>query len=389
MSLRSLSDQQILSRIQELTQRERSITLLVLLHLNEIELRRLHLKLGYSSMFDYCTTGLGYSASAASRRIRTARCVARFPEVYGMLESNEVNVSTIAQVSRILTPENKDTLLARIHGKSQREVEAVVAHYEPLASIPRDRVRTVVVRMPVAAALAVPASVEATPVGLGATADAATGGLIGSGPGCRPAGMHDRNGCACDAQAESLARPERGDGSANLERRALLQFSASEAFMAKLERVRALAWHRLPANASLEQVFELALDLVIEREDPYTRRERRERRANPSASLEAQRPTKIPTPSTRHARHVPAVARDSVYVRDKGQCTFVGTNGRRCASTRALQLDHVKPVAFGGAGTPDNLRLLCAYHNQFEAERLLGVTGRRNRRHLQERPPTA
>ncbi|HEU4928980.1 MAG TPA: hypothetical protein VFU38_04055, partial [Candidatus Krumholzibacteria bacterium] len=148
MILRSFSDQHVLSRIQQLTRRERSITLLVLLHLNEVERRRLHLKLGYSSMFDYCTSGLGYSASAASRRIRTARCVALYPEIQGLLQSNAVNISTVAQVSKVLTSENKDAILSRIRGKSQREVEAVVAAFEPLDVAPRDRVRTVVVRMP-------------------------------------------------------------------------------------------------------------------------------------------------------------------------------------------------------------------------------------------------
>ncbi len=73
MSVRSLSDKVILSRVCELTKRERSVTLQVLLHLNEIERRKLHLKLGYASMFAYCTSGLGYSASAAVRRLRTAR----------------------------------------------------------------------------------------------------------------------------------------------------------------------------------------------------------------------------------------------------------------------------------------------------------------------------
>jgi 5-methylcytosine-specific restriction endonuclease McrA len=37
-----------------------------------------------------------------------------------------------------------------------------------------------------------------------------------------------------------------------------------------------------------------------------------------------------------------------------------------------LQIDHVKPAARGGANTIDNLRLLCAYHNRLEAERLMG-----------------
>ena len=72
MLLQSLSDKAILSRVRELTRRERSLTLQVLLHLNEIGRRNLHLKLGFASMFDYCTSGLGYSASAAARRLRTA-----------------------------------------------------------------------------------------------------------------------------------------------------------------------------------------------------------------------------------------------------------------------------------------------------------------------------
>lgn len=48
----------------------------------------------------------------------------------------------------MLTSVNKDPLLNRIRGKSQREVDAIVAEYEPRA-LPPDRVRPVVVRVPV------------------------------------------------------------------------------------------------------------------------------------------------------------------------------------------------------------------------------------------------
>jgi len=273
-------------------------------------------------------------------------------------------------VSRILTRENKDGVLVRIRGKSQREVEAIVADYEPLASVPRDRVRTVVVRVPVATASAVMAHPQTTPPVLSVEKPAVEA-PVSSGPDCRPGSEHDRNGCGADT------RNDRPAGQTNLQRRALLQFSASEAFMAKLERVRSLAWHQLPADASLEQVFELALDYLIERKDPSVRRTKMKQKPEPRQVETASNP-----------RHIPAATRNTIYVRDKGRCTFVGSNGRRCGSTRALQVDHVKPVAFGGAGTPDNLRLLCAYHNRFEAERLLGPAVRRDRPHADERPPT-
>jgi hypothetical protein len=66
-----------------------------------------------------------------------------------------------------------------------------------------------------------------------------------------------------------------------------VQFVASPAFMERLTRVRAIASHRLPANASLEQVFVLALEYFIEREDPAKRHERRERRAEKRGEKES------------------------------------------------------------------------------------------------------
>ena len=38
-----------------------------------------------------------------------------------------------------------------------------------------------------------------------------------------------------------------------------------------------------------------------------------------------------------------------------------------------LQFDHIVPVARGGQATVDNLRIRCASHNAFEAERTFGA----------------
>jgi 5-methylcytosine-specific restriction endonuclease McrA len=327
--LRSLSNQDLLHNTKSVVARERGITIEVLDHLNEVERRELHLELGHSSMFAYCTDELGYSASATKRRLCTARCITRFPDARPLLEANEINLSTVTQVSRILKPENAATILERIRGKSQREVEEIIAEHEPLAGLPQDRARTVVLRVPVA-----PKPVEVA---------------------CMPAvqELQDRNG----PEPEPTPPP-----TMKFERHTVVQFTAREGVFSKLEHVRLLASHRLPANASLEELIEFLADYFTQREDPKRRHERRE--AKHTARREA--------PAPENPRQIPAQVRDDVFVRDQGQCTFVGDH-KRCGSAHALQLDHVVPVALGGSGEADNLRLLCAKHNRLEAERLMGA----------------
>jgi len=79
---------------------------------------------------------------------------------------------------------------------------------------------------------------------------------------------------------------------------------------------------------------------------------------------------------------IPLPTRDAVFARDHGRCTFVGSDGKRCDTTIRLHVDHIKPVARGGNNDIANLRLLCAWHNRLQAERILGrdtMEGFRNR----------
>ena len=354
-SLRSLSDSVILFRTLELTRRERSVTLQVLVHLQEVERRALHLTQGHASMFVYCTRELGYSESAANLRIRTARCLARFPEVYDLLASNEINPSTLSQVAKILTPENKTDVLCRIRKKSQREVEAIVAAYEPRASLPGDRVRTVVVRVPVEV-LNSPVELATVP-GPDAANEWQENHRCNSGePGLRSS-----------TTATEPPRTAPTTRMALLETRKVFKFTASEAFEKKFERIKSLASHRLPPNPSFEQVFELAMDCFLEREDPVARQARRVKRAP-----ETTTPEQTGAGPAGGTRYVPARIRDGVFARDQGQCTDMGPSGQRCGSRHVLQIDHIQPIARGGASATDNLRLLCAYHHRLEAERLMG-----------------
>ena len=52
-SLKSFSDKELLNRLSKLVKQEHDLTLEILLHLIEVEDRRIYRALGYSSMFVY------------------------------------------------------------------------------------------------------------------------------------------------------------------------------------------------------------------------------------------------------------------------------------------------------------------------------------------------
>jgi len=338
-SLGSLSDEQLLTHTDSIVVEDRRLTLRLLVHLHAIEERRLYLTRGYGSMFDYCTKHLRFCEPAAVRRIRTARCLALFPQLCTLFEAGDVSLTTVSMIARFLTPENAADLTARIRGKSKREVEGIIAELEPRARLIPDAVRAYVVPVPVREKVTVSGDGKKSSTVEELTSDDRRAGDPGKSPA--PTVVQ---------QFERLAR---------------VQFTAHEELMSKLDRVRSLASHRLPANASLERLIEFMADYVIQREDPAARQERRAARSEKSP--------RSPVESTAtNARHITARVRDEVLVRDGQQCTYVSPDGKRCGSMHVLQIDHIQPVARGGASAMDNLRVLCAYHNRMEAERLMG-----------------
>ena len=156
-ALNSLSDRALLAQIKRLRMREHLTTIEILLHLNEVERRRLHLKLGYSSLFDYCVRHLRYSSAGAGRRVAVARCIERHPEVLALLQDRKVNVTGISLVASVLHEGNKAEILQSIQRKTQREIEVIASRYRP-PIVFRDRVK------PVLVCVAKPPARRATPV---------------------------------------------------------------------------------------------------------------------------------------------------------------------------------------------------------------------------------
>ena len=76
--------------------------------LAEIDVRKLYLGRGYSSMFVYCTQSLHLSESAAYARITAARASRSFPGILAHLTDGSVTLTTISLLAAHLTDENHE-----------------------------------------------------------------------------------------------------------------------------------------------------------------------------------------------------------------------------------------------------------------------------------------
>src|SRR3954471_15078151 len=97
-----LSDEAVEKQLKDLVAHEREILVQVLEHFGEVEARRIHLKKGYGSLFEYAVKELGYSDGSACRRIDTMRLSYDVPELTSKLMSGAVSLSNAAAVQRYL-----------------------------------------------------------------------------------------------------------------------------------------------------------------------------------------------------------------------------------------------------------------------------------------------
>lgn len=136
-----------------------------------------------------------------------------------------------------------------------------------------------------------------------------------------------------------------------------VQFTMSGDTYGKLRRAQDLLRHVTP-DGDPDVVFGRALDALL-------------------PSLERSKYGKVGSPrkatSRRHrSRHVTGAVRRAVWMRDGGQCAFIGPHGR-CSETGFLEFHHVQPYAAGGSADVSNIELRCRAHNQYEADVVSGA----------------
>jgi 5-methylcytosine-specific restriction endonuclease McrA len=290
-----------------------------LVALAEFDRQRLWVQLGFANLFDFLHRELGLSRGSAHYRKVAAQLVQRFPEVVEPLRSGMLCITAVLELAKVVTPENRADVLPKFFHPSKQEAKAVAVEIRPVEVVPRKEMVTTLPLVP-----RVPAGVV-QPVELDRAVELGVSEL--------PKGT----------SLPMFTRPERGASFEPLTpelRR--LHMTVTKTFLDKLESARNGQVHAHP-GASAEKVLEAALDLLLARQA--------KRRA------EVKTPHRNPRPS-KNPGHVPAAVKRAVWARDEGKCRFPIDSGGICGSTLRLEIDHIPPLARGGASTVEGCRLL-------------------------------
>jgi hypothetical protein len=300
-----------------------------LVALADFDRQRLWIQLGHSSLFYFLHRELGLSKGAAHFRKVAAQLVQQFPEVVEPLRDGRLCITSVVELARVMTPENRAEAMPRFFHRSKREAKEVAMEIRPAEVIPRREVvmglpRSIVVRLE-----------EPEPVLPEIRTLAATGA---------PAAPE-----ALQLNPQWTSEPLTAD----LRR---LHMTVSKQFLEKLEAARQGQGHAQP-GASAEKVLEAALDLLLA--------------AQAKRRAEVKKPQQNPRP-TKNPGRVPAAVKRAVWARDEGKCQWRLDSGGICGSTLRLEIDHLPPLGRGGASTVEGCRLLCRVHNQLAARQVYG-----------------
>jgi hypothetical protein len=332
-SAHSLSDDDLLAKLEAAVRQERQATAHVVALLMEVDSRKLYAKQSCSSLFTYCVKVLHLSEHAANLRIEAARAVRRFPAILDRLAGGELHLTAISLLAPLLATTNHIEVLDAARHKSKREVEQLVARLRPqrdvpaaIRKLPTPTQHVHATRTSVAPETLLPVEREVEVTCPGSTS-------VGVSRPLPP------------AEVKALA-PERFK----------VQFTVSRTTYEKLREAQDLLRHAIP-NGDPAAIFDRALTVLIA-----------ELSKTKFGATDRPRPRRGVMPK---ARYIPTAIRREVWRRDGGRCAFRGESGR-CEETGFLEFHHVVPYARGGDTSVENLELRCRAHNVYEAERQFG-----------------
>jgi hypothetical protein len=317
MNIQNLSNSELERNLLSLVGEERKVLHLILLHIKEVDSRRLYLEKGRNSLFEYMVSDLGYSSSSAQRRIEGARLIREIPEISEKIKEGSLHLSQIGEFVRAIR---------------QKESEARV-------------------KITSAQKLSLITSIE-----------------------CKSGGETQK---ILSSSLDLNLKPVeikfvQKDESVHL------SLTFSKELHVKIQRCREISSHKLLRETSgdFSAVIEILADYFLNKEDaPHEPkkatepteseqpRSKKPMKSTPAAAVEIQANETL-TPKTR--RLVKQLHRYCQYVNPQTQ--------RQCRSRFLLEIDHKVPRWAGGTNEISNLTLLCAAHNKVKYRRESGLS---------------
>ena len=367
-NLKRLNNDQLLSQTKNLVQKERQINIQVLQHLQEIQSRKLYLKRGFSSLFEYAVKELGYSESSAYRRIKAMKLCKELPETKLQMAKGELNLCTASKLQTVFEKQEKQIKNKAIQQQAMTTKMLLDKNKKDKLNQKLSKNDAPIIHNAESLRHQVPISKEQKR------------DLIRQVQG---KSTKETEKLLSSTFPEVCNEKEKVRDISN--NKVEIKIILGKDSQQKLEDLKKLLSHKNP-NMSYGELFSLLAELGLNKYDPKRKLTKQNKKIKISAPIQSKKvidkeTSKLPVQIAnqklhnnqkflKSTRYIPSVERHHVWMRDQGQCTYIcPKTKRKCSSNHLLQIDHIKPFSLGGTHEPDNLRLLCANHNQFTFSR--------------------
>ena len=389
ISLKYIRNDQLLLQTKNLVQKERQINIQVLQHLQEIEKRKLYLDRGFPSLFEYAVKELGYSHSAAYRRIKSMRLCRDIPQAASRIKTGSLNLTTASQLQTFFEKKKrKDREEEKTFVKKNLVLDACLRRLDTYERIEKTFKTNGLAEcnlqstfLPAAGCVKENEEQDTkTPIQLNPNQKL---DLIKKAENQSSREL-EKTLFDIDPEVNNATKEKVRDiKSGKVEMKVILDKKSQ----AKLEVLKKLLSHKNPNMSYGELISVLARDGLnkydpkrkIKKQSPAKKQAIKidKQTKNNKVEVFGKEPQQTSTLTMKQKinndqkylkakRYISSEVRNHVWVRDQGKCTYVcPKTKRRCSSDHLLQIDHIKPFSLGGTNEADNLRLLCANHNQF------------------------
>lgn len=332
--VKRLSDKVLIDQTDLVTTTHRSLTVLVLRHLREVEVRRLYIDMSYSSMHKCCIQRYKFSENETQRWLDSARLMTELPEIESQVESGSLNVTNLYKlqsfvraekaVDHVFTREEKLELVAEIQNKPTRQVERelIQKSHQPALLAEKFHMTSQVLNG------TAPTTLNTDNFGMNTTFQ-------------KFEALLDPTHQELLSEFKNLYGNELQDMAAT----SILSFLLKGMVTAKKKKVGLISKQK--PNAA-----------------PPCAPNPRSARSPKNKVKALRRPLKVST-------------KKAVWQKVQGCCEYLDKESKvRCLSKFALQPDHIIPIALGGTDEISNLQLLCRAHNSRRSIKTFGVIHR-------------